>query len=328
MTAPRWHAVDVDREDISEVRTLFAEVFGQGMSEEVWRWKYADGRGAGTGARDEGGRLLAHYGGTARTLVVQDKCLAAVQMGDVMVIRHARGILSRRGPFATAANAFISRNVGLSGRFALGFGFPSARHARLGEALGIYHRLGEVMELTWPRAPAKFQFKLNMNCTAVDWQSPATPPRLDDLWKEFRADAPYFVLPKRDGDWWRHRYANHPEGRYRCWWIRSPLTRRITGALALRPNGDSWELLDWLAPPRALPQLLACARSLAAQAGAQLHGWFGAALIDMLTDADPTHLAIMQKACDFCVTIQRAPHVPADLLDRPWWITGGDTDFR
>ena len=128
MTALQWHAVDLGIEEMPEIRALFAQVFGHSMSDALWRWKYDAGRGIATGTRDEQGRLLAHYGGTARALQVNGVAVSAVQLGDVMVAAQARGILSRRGPFATAATAFLQHHIGSPSAYALGFGFPNQRH--------------------------------------------------------------------------------------------------------------------------------------------------------------------------------------------------------
>lgn len=332
MTPQGWHAVDIGSEDSGEVRVLFEQVFGQPMGDALWDWKYAASRGVATGTRDRDGRLLAHYGGTARTLFAGDARIGAAQLGDVMVARDARGILSRRGPFATATKAFLERHVGHEQGFALGFGFPNARHARLGAALGLYQTLGEVKELRWDCTPRRVPWNLFDQCTPIDWSAPDTDGRLDTLWKELRASAQGFVLPSRDAPWWRHRFANHPEAAYRCWWVRSGLARGIVGAIALRPGasaGADWELLDWLGPLRQLSVLLSSARALCARHGSsRLHGWFSDSLAMHLRAAQKAPPAAEQTACFFCVTQKRSPGTAQDVLDRPWWLTGGDTDFR
>jgi hypothetical protein len=41
--AVRWHGVEVGEQDLQEVRTLFAQVFGTEMAPRLWHWKYGDG---------------------------------------------------------------------------------------------------------------------------------------------------------------------------------------------------------------------------------------------------------------------------------------------
>ena len=282
-TAPAWRAVMLGERERAEVQGLFAQVFGGTMSDALWHWKYGDGHGAATGVRDADGALLAHYGGTARTLSVGGTRVGAVQLGDVMVRADVRGILSRRGPFAMAARCFLEAHVGDGARWAQGFGFPNERAARLGERLGLYQRLGEVIELAWSGAGAPPVPWRATRTEALDPRDPRTPARLDALWRRLQRDVPGLVLPVRDAAWWRHRFFAHPQpGRYRAWWVRSRWSRRLLGAVVLRPGaaaGDDWEWMDAVGGWRDAGRVLAAARRLAAQHGApRLLGWFSAPL--------------------------------------------------
>lgn len=331
MNARSWYAVNLGPAESPEVRALFAQVFGSSMSDALWQWKYADGRGQATGTRDHEGKLIAHYGGTARTLLWDGRERAAVQLGDVMVMEQARGVLSRNGAFATAAQSFLQQHIGAQTRFAIGFGFPNERAARLGKALGLYETLGEVLALAWPSPPAGHNGgKLRLWATApLDWADPHTQGRLDTLWQALRSDAQGFVLPRRDANWWRHRFASHPDGPYQAWWVRHRFTRRILGAVVLRPGPATWEIVDWLAPLRHTATVLVAARAVAASAGATaLTGWFSAPLAARLGAMPALADASSQLACTNCVTVARDPAITGDLLQRPWWLTGGDTDFR
>ena len=68
MSAPQWTVVDVGLAQMGDMRELFQGVFGHALSERLWRWKYDDGHGVAVGARAPSGELLAHYGGTFRTI--------------------------------------------------------------------------------------------------------------------------------------------------------------------------------------------------------------------------------------------------------------------
>ncbi len=336
MSTRSWHAVELGAAQMEEIRALFAQVFGHPMSEALWRWKYDGGRGRATGTRGDDGSLLAHYGGTARTLICTGEAVQAVQLGDVMVKTEARGILSRQGPFATATQAFLQDHIGTPTGFALGFGFPNARHTRLGEKLGLYTPVGEILELRWKLSSCATPFWKRPWVTApIDWGMAGTDARLNALWQALRASAREFVLPQRDADWWRHRFANHPDGAYRCWWVRGRYARRILGAVVLRPAKDAggdWELLDWLGAMEHMPVLMAAARELAAQGGASvLTSWISQPLVRRLQDlAAPVDgiRATEQTACPHCVTQRMSAAVPTGIGGQPWWLTGGDTDFR
>jgi hypothetical protein len=304
------------------------------MSDALWRWKYDAGRGIATGTRDEQGRLLAHYGGTARALQVNGVAVSAVQLGDVMVAAQARGILSRRGPFATAATAFLQHHIGSPGAYALGFGFPNQRHTRLGEKLGLYNALGNVQELSWTceKTRTSLFFGADSHSTPLDWSDARTDNLLNGLWRALSQDARGFVIPRRDAPWWRHRFANHPEGPYRCWWVHGSWSRRLLGAIALKPGGQpgaNWEILDLLGPTKHWHAMLCAARLLAQQGAAdRLTGWFSDAVVNIVRSRDVGSIAASQVACPHCVTRQRSPEWADVVTTQPWWLTGGDTDFR
>lgn len=335
MSESPWRLVALDGRHSAEIRALFEQVFAQPMSEALWRWKYADGRGLATGARDRHGRLLAHYGGTGRTLWIQGRRIGAVQLGDVMVAPDARGFLSRNGPFGVATQGFLQQHIGPGRAFSLGFGFPGARHVRLGQKLGLYDAIGEVQEVTWPAAaqPAfalAWRRYMRGRLTPMDWNAADTQGELDALWHTMLVQGGRWMLGERDGHWWRHRFANHPQGHYRCWWLRDRLSGRAVAALALRPSSESsqpWELLDWVAAPRHAGAVVQAARDLAAREDRALLGWFSTTVMQVLAAAGSLTDARMAPACMACVTRSHDATMPAPA-SLPWWLTGGDTDFR
>lgn len=357
---PRWRCVPLGEAEQDDIRALFEQVFGGPMSEALWRWKYADGRGCASGVRadvEAGGArsaamagamagampapppapLLAHYGGTARALCLGEATVAGVQMGDVMVRPDARGVLSRSGPFALATRHFIDERVGDGLRYAVGFGFPNARHARLGELLGLYRALGEVRELSWPTAPAlgqaAWRWQLAPLATTGEAVEPKALTRLDAQWRRMRRALPEWLLPQRDAAWCGHRYIDHPHHRYRLDWLRCRYTRSVLGVTVMRvppanePAPDGWEWMDWIGEPRYLSLAIEVARAEAASAGVPwLRGWFSAPVIERFLEhpGDPAPVPV----CTWCVTVRRSADVPAGLDAAPWWLTGGDTDFR
>ena len=294
MTAPQplaWEAVDLDAAHQDEVRALFAQVFGQDMPATLWNWKYGGGRGVATGAREcATSQLLAHYGGTQRAFVCAGQALTAVQLGDVMVQERARGVLSRNGPFAAATRRFLDLHIGPDRAFDVGFGFPSARHVRLGGLLGLYCTTDEMLAVRWPAPDARqLRRARRWSLELLDWSQAASAGRLDELWRRL-ADSPLaaqFVLGQRDGAWWRHRFANHPEVPYRCLWVRTRWTRRLLGAVVLRPAPGSWELLDWLCAPRDLGAVLDAALAHCAADEAGMDAWVSEPLLRQLRTSSP-----------------------------------------
>ena len=335
--APAWSLVDLSAEHVDEVRSLFTKVFAAEMSPALWNWKYGAGRGLAMGTRSVDGRLLAHYGGTARTLLVGGVPVRGVQVGDVMVAEDARGILSRRGPFAMVARGFVERHIGVPQGFACGFGFPNDRAARLGKVLGLYRDAVTVLQLRWPQAHGWHAVALRWNwrLSPLDWSEGQTGKRLDALWLGLRQGSwlRNCVLPQRDGAWWRHRVANHPHTHYRCYWVHTRFSGRVLGAVALRPAaapGNEWELLDCLASERDMPVVAAAARGLCLRQGAsEMTAWLSEPLASRLLSHELLADAHSEIACSAITSVRQWPTLP-DLASPAvwWWLTGGDTDFR
>ena len=341
---PSWSAGELTPHDAPDIRRLFETVFGAPMSEALWRWKYDDARGCASGVRAGDGALVAHYGGTRRTLCLEGQAIDAVQMGDVMVRPDARGVLSRNGPFARATRHFIDARIDRAGGFEVGFGFPGARHARLGERLNLYRALGEMRELRWTanerRSALHWRWQLAPLPNARPDRADAQAKHIDTCWRRMRQALPGWVVPKRDAAWTRHRYGQHPHHRYHLHWLQCRITRRRVGLAALRSHGEGgeqpvWEWLDWVGPPAYLPAALASIRAAAARARAlAVYGWFSAPLIAAFLHPPAGSLrgasapADDSLVCNWCVTVARAATVPAAFDSTPWWLMGGDTDFR
>lgn len=335
--APAWGLVDLGAEQLDEVRSLFTHVFAAEMSPALWHWKYGSGRGLAMGTRSADGHLLAHYGGTARTLLVAGVPVCGVQVGDVMVAQEARGILSRRGPFAMAARGFVERHIGVPDGFACGFGFPNDRAARLGKVLGLYRDAATVLQLRWPQARGLRALALRWKgrLAPIDWSDVHTDERLNALWRGLSQGSwiKNCVLPQRDAAWWRHRFANHPHTHYRCYWVRSRCSGRVLGAVALRPGAgpaSEWELLDCLAFEQDLPAVAAAARSLCMRLGASaMTGWLSEPLALRLLSHELLADAHSEIACSAITSVRQWPSLPDPASTTLWWwLTGGDTDFR
>lgn len=358
MSEARWTVVDIDASLIEETGGLFQRVFGHPLSEALWRWKYDEGRGVGVGARAPGGELLAHYGGTFRQVFFCGRPALAVQISDVMVAQEGRAALAHKGPFGMVVQAFLKRHVGVahvahvahvagaaSGPV-IGFGFPNARHMRLGERLGHYVQVDKILELTW-HVEGNFDGSknrgLHRQTQALDWADPTTAIKIDALWRDMKQDLCELIVPARNAAWFRHRYANHPEHKYVCFWVRSRWTRRVIGALVLRPHlatnpttgvAQTWELIDWVAPLSKTELMLQAALAVVGeQRGGVLMGWFSSSVAKTFATA-------ATQTNDACTAGVTAPSVEAHLqitdsfrpavsdLRGKWWLTGGDTDFR
>lgn len=346
MSAPGWSVVEVDARMMEDMRNLFLRVFGHPISPGLWRWKYGAGRGGAVGARSPEGNLLAHYGGTRRELVVFGHRVLAVQIGDVMVAQEGRAALSHKGPFGIVVQAFMSKHIGAINSALLGFGFPNARHMRLGERLGHYAQVDRIVELSWTVKPSvQYQqlptvYQQAASVHALDWADPTTPVRIGKLWDAMRHELNGWVVASRDVDWWRHRFANHPEHRHAYFWVNKDEGSEISGAMVLRihdtkvPEGVVWELMDWIAAPAHAQTIVRAAMdALASAGGGRLTNWCSSGVRQLLASTSPH----VQEVCAVGITIPKngitypigdvlSPSIE-DLRGK-WWLTSGDTDFR
>jgi hypothetical protein len=330
-----WRSEGLGIGHAAAVCALFDQVFEHPMSDALWHWKYAGGRGSASGLW-QGDQLIAHYGGMHRTLWLGVTELAGLQVGDVMVHGKARGVLSRNGAFSTVARHYLGQRIaaGQDGPDAaaladLGFGFPSDRHVRLGDILGMYRALGEVRELTWVAKPRLLRQTLTWQRYALDLSSLGAQDDavLERAWRNMQQALGTWVLPQRDAAWCRHRYAQHPQHRYVAAALRHRLTQQVVGVMILKPVAPVWEWMDWIGSPKHLGIALSQALDWAAGHGATaLSGWFSEPVVRLLA-RHATH-AQDHLACTWCVTLRRSSRVPAGADSVAWWLTGGDTDFR
>lgn len=343
--APRWRIARVDAARAAEARALFERVFGYPISEKQWEWKYGAGRGHGIGAwRD--GRMVAHYGGLRREILLRGRRAFASQSCDVMVEPAERGTLSRQGPLFLTATTYLEREIGPQAANTLGFGFPSERAWRVGERLGLYGGpAGRILSLSWralrTRAVSIAELRpmggpgvlrgiaaLVRACTnstrPLDLVRAADRAFVDRCWAAMAADLPDAIVGIRDAAWLDYRYRAHPATRYEIIGVTGGLLRRPLGVVVLRRLPESVELLDVVARPARIAELVICARRIVrrwdlpvlhAWVSENIARWFGA-------DAAVSDPAVKVPHCAWT----EGPPI-AEVAGR-WWLTGGDADFR
>jgi len=120
-------------EDEAEILQLFSLVFQSEMSPAVWRWKYLrDGSSLSAFVAEEDGEIVCHYGTIRQRVYWQGQEHQAWDAIDVMAHPRQQG----RGLFRRTVQAFMRESCEGQGLFL--YGFPTARHKRLGEILVGY----------------------------------------------------------------------------------------------------------------------------------------------------------------------------------------------
>jgi SAM-dependent methyltransferase len=322
-TRPRWRVGRVGPDNAGAMRTLFAEVFQQAMSEEHWHWKYGNGRGYAIGVWEDE-RLIAHYGGVARKILFFGEPQSAAQSCDVMVAPAGRTTLSRHGPLFLAAATYLENQLGYGNPHLLGVGFPNVRAWKAPARLGLYGGpVGRMLELSWAVSTGRPSPAFDVQ--PLDLANPHHRAAAQQCWHDMRADVGHLIIGARDAAQLHHRYTAHPDKVYRLFLARRRLSGLPLGLYVLHPgaHGDC-ELMDVAGPLAAFPDLVALAcRSAAALGASRLFGW--------VVDNIQPHFGSDATVRDLDVNVPANAWTAGPLIDSmigKWWLTGGDTDFR
>lgn len=315
---PRWKIGLAHEQDYLEIASLFGEIFGHNLTTRLWNWKYGNGRGNAVVARRDG-KIVAHYGGMFRGIMIKGKSDWALQIGDVMVHPRERGVLTRHGPFLLTA----ATSAEIYGP--LGFGFPNKRAMQVAERLGLYKPAGRLVKVTWrlPRVKTKetsiSMREINRALTRLDRLI------INSLWVALAKNLGDAVVGVRNADYIQQRYIDHPEHNYFVILGATRYLRLPLGLIVLRRIDSECEILDYVGPLKNIPRLLECAFNVIEHWGvSQAFGWFAQGYLKewlvMEGKEEPLDIEIPTS---WWTKDSRA----LELVDR-WWLTSGDTDFR
>lgn len=319
-TPSKWVVGWAKQQEDDQLLQLFSLAFNQEMSLKKWRWKYSNvvTRGA---VIYEQGKAISFYGGVPRQILILGNKYTSAQICDVMVAPRYRRILTRRGAFIQAAIAFSDRFVGEKKEYVCTYGFPSERHYRLGEHLGLYGRTGEMLVARWDTLPFRPSVRYSMR-----FFEESDIDLVDSLWRKMAGELTEKVVLCRDKDYIFRRFLRHPDIKYLLLIVRSRVSGFPIGLLVLRDHGsDGMELLDIVAAPSRLPMLIEVARRFAGKLGhRQVFWWVSNAVSEILPETNP-RLDKLNIPLGTTIWNQSTNYLFTRDL---WWLTGGDTDFR
>lgn len=303
------------------LQPLFEEVFKVPFDLPLMEWKYGAGRGAAWTLWREGGPTV-HCGLLFRRVIFQGRTVLAAQLVDLMARRKENGLSRQASPFARLMHQLLDALPGADNPDGLAFGFPSNRAMRLGESLGVYAAVDQLLELSFlPRR---------------SWHSPGWRPwtagsvaqekLADACWHRLRRDMAGVALGVRDTSYLAYRYCQHPSKTYALLQVLSRWRRTPLGLVVIAPGqqGDH-EIVDLLGAWEDMPEMLLAAQAWLAETGGKrlrlsLTARFARQLAPFADDCLHTEFRIMAN-----------PKMPADqlaALTDGWWLTGGDTDYR
>lgn len=317
----RWQVRPAKDSDFEQLKQLFQETFKQPLHEDHWNWKYKHADSPGYIVL-EGDQAVAFSGGAPRAGLAKGEPVTFVQLGDVMVDRRQRGILTKTGPFYRSIYHFAADKIGLGRDYAFAFGFPNKRHLRVGERQNLYVATDRILDVKWPA-------QAQQGLILTPWQGEAEyQESVDGLWQAMQPYLEGCLTGLKDNDWFSYRYLENPQGEYQLFLISCPGTEsEMLGFVALKdhPEGDIVELLDFIAEPKYAPQILAAAQGFAAQQRRHaLMAWMTAHVYDWFEGTEES-----LEATDV--------FIPGNAHDDPehlalskgnWWLMGGDSDFR
>lgn len=321
--APRWRLEELREGDIADFAALFREAFNTEIPLPLWHWKYGEGRGHGIIAR-RGERIIAHYGCTRRRALYFGRPIMALQMCDVMVDPRERGVMTKQGAMFLTTATMLELYLGLQPAD-LPFGFPSGRHERLGERLGLYAEVGRIAELRWPALPGRPH--LSTRVRHLDRNDHDGNRNLvAELWEAMSRDLREAILLIRDWDYLVYRYLDNPIHRYEFILVTSRFSGKPLGLLVLRRiDDDTVELLDLIGSLDRVPMLIDQARRLTGRWGARsLFSWITRQHIEHFLTSD---VSITDPDVSIPTNVWVDGPSVESLKDR-WWLMSGDTEFH
>ena len=313
---PRWQVSHVLPQNFPEIGTLFQEVFNHPLSRELWEWKYGSGRGNAVAARKDG-KMVAHYGGMYRDILVGGRPERVAQICDVMVHSHERGVLTRQGPF------FLMGSSWPEVYGPLGFGFPTRRAMHVAEKMGLYTQVGQMAEVRWQ--PASARLRLGTRVRSLVRNEAADRVLVHPLWNAMANDLQGSAVGVKNWDFLERRYFSHPHHHYEVLLVTARLTGKPLGIMVLRRLEGACELLDVIGPLSSLALLIDQARRMTRRWGLpHLYCWITTNHAQRFVDCGGT-----QQALDLSIPASSWTQNPqSELFKDKWWLMAGDTDFR
>jgi hypothetical protein len=226
--------------DEEAIRTLFALCFGRAISHDEWTWKYkASPWGSTAAVAEDGGDIVAHYGGIKSQFYCKGKTFDVYQPCDVMTHPKYRArIFSKRGAMVRAGEYFYEVNP-----MDFAFGFPSERHALLGtKQLG--YTVHDYVTVLKKKASASVHPWRPLVRVKKGWQS-VGGRGLDDLWEKIK-DACGLSLVK-DSRYLFWRYRDNPYKQYEPLIVESRYAKSLRAFAVLSATESGLHVLDFFA---------------------------------------------------------------------------------
>ncbi|MCP5325072.1 MAG: GNAT family N-acetyltransferase [Oceanospirillaceae bacterium] len=233
----------------TSARGLFGTVFGHGINEKFWAWKYGSSNGRFSVLVVSQGRVVGYDGGIPRMLRLNGCERLAVQSADVAVSDAQRGFY-RSGVFNRLSRLFVANAFEQGADFL--YGFPHGRAMKLGMRTGVYEYGGAIYDCVTTGeldGPA-------LNCLSVPRDVTADSVSEDiyhNCLRRFEAslDELGMACLKRDFAYFKSRYLFHPEYCYRVL-----VFAELNALLVVKQEGSYLRVMDFIGDVRFFQQIL------------------------------------------------------------------------
>ncbi len=308
-------------DEFALLQPMFEAVFKHPVSLELLRWKYADQRGESWIVESADGQPSLHCGLYFRDVILGGEILRTAQLVDLMAPTKSRGLSRTESPFAALMRTILAALPRPNNPAGVAFGFPSERAMRLGEHMGVYRAVDQLMELEF----APIHRRSGPRRRVLSSISATDAAKVNGLWTRMARDLSAFAVGVRDVGYLQQRYLAHPEKRYTLVLIESFWRNKAIGLAVIGPGDDRRELLDVICSLKNVPYVINAAQCWMAENA-------GKALLFSLTKRFTRPLESFAVRCEttqfriMCNPFS-TPECIASLENR-WWLTGGDTDYR
>lgn len=311
-------------DELPSLQELFERVFKHPISSELLQWKYANRRGESWVAADVSGNIVMHCGLNFRDVLIGGERVRAAQLTDLMAPPKAQGLTRQESPFGKLMHRILCTLPRPDNPSGIAFGFPSDRAMRLGEHMGVYREVDRLMDLEFT--------PLDVLDAGIAWREITHFTESDNalvnrVWKAMAADFCEFSIGVRDSAYLKHRYLEHPEKQYsllivekKGLWRNTPIGLAVVG-----PGHERRELLDIICPSKSMKTLIQATQCWLTEKKGEL-------LKLSLTERFARQLESFACRCTYTefriMGNPLSPAISTTRLERRFWLTGGDTDYR
>jgi len=238
--------------DEQQITGLFQEVYGKNLTIEQWKWKYL-GQGNlrvwAAVAENENQEIVAHYGGLPVRMFFRGRHIIGCQCVDAMVRKEYR---AKEQGIPQAGSAFHKISNLLYETFGTFFyAFPGDVYYNWGRKTGHIEECIEVPEYRHDCSSHMTHSAVRLySLKPIEW----TDIRIDELWDRVKGNLGWAMIRDREFIAWR--YKSNPFYQHRIYGLEKVFSRKLSGWVIVRENGDDLMVMDMVFEDGALEVLL------------------------------------------------------------------------